>query len=232
MRSIALPRSPHRARRCDAQNRKAARVFIATLAAVVAAASPAFADDHSVSLFDGKTLKGWEGNEKIFRVENGAIVAGSLKERIKHNDFLCTTREFGDFELQLKCKLIGMGHNAGIQFRSARVANDFEVAGYQCDVGSEGGKLIWGALYDESRRRRFLAEVDQDAIRQALKPNDWNSIVIRCEGDRIRTWINGTPAVDYREADQNISKRGVIGLQIHSGMPAEAWYKDIRIQEL
>src|SRR5437899_11983574 len=69
-------------------------------------------------LFDGKTLAGWEGDEKVLRVEDGAIVAGSLKEKVAHNDFLASKEEFGDFELRLKAKLVGKGQNAGVQFRS------------------------------------------------------------------------------------------------------------------
>ena len=69
-------------------------------------------------LFDGQTLKGWEGDEKIFRVEEGAIVAGTLKEKIAHNEFLCTEKEFGNFELRLKFKVLGEGANAGVQFRT------------------------------------------------------------------------------------------------------------------
>jgi len=61
----------------------------------------------AVPLFDSKTLDGWEGNLKIFRVEDGAIVAGTLDNEIARNEFLCTTRTFGDFELRLKVKLLG-----------------------------------------------------------------------------------------------------------------------------
>jgi len=104
-------------------------------------------------LFDGRTLNGWEGNLEIFRVQDGAIVGGTLKQKIDHNWFLCTTKEYGDFELRLKCKLIGEGANAGIQFRTRRIPNHHEVIGYQADMGQQW----WGKLYDESRRRRVLA---------------------------------------------------------------------------
>src|SRR6187401_3560476 len=76
------------------------------------------------ALFDGKSLAGWEGAEKVFRVEEGAIVAGSKTERIAHNEFLASKEEFGDFELRLKAKLTGQGQNAGVQFRSQRIPND------------------------------------------------------------------------------------------------------------
>jgi hypothetical protein len=183
-------------------------------------------------LFDGKSLAGWEGDENVFRVQDGAIVAGSQKEKIPHNDFLCTKGEFGDFELRLQARLVGKGQNAGVQFRSKRIPNHFEVSGYQCDMGQMNGKPIWGWLYDESRRKKFLAEADADALAKAVKPGDWNDLVIRCEGPRVRIWVNGLQTVDYTETDDKVARRGVIGLQIHGGEPAEAAYRRIRIREL
>ncbi|MBX7258092.1 MAG: DUF1080 domain-containing protein, partial [Candidatus Hydrogenedentes bacterium] len=76
------------------------------------------------SLFDGKTFKGWEGNQEVFRIEDGSIVGGSLKSPVAHNDFLCTTERYSDFELTLKVRLLGSDPNAGIQIRSERIPND------------------------------------------------------------------------------------------------------------
>jgi hypothetical protein len=186
-----------------------------------------------VAMFDGKTLAGWEGDEKVFRVEEGAIVAGSKTERISHNEFLASKEEFGDFELRLKAKLTGKGQNAGVQFRSQRIENHFEMIGYQCDMGTIGqGTSIWGALYDESRRRKFLVEPDQEKLKAVLKPADWNGLVIRCEGPRVQIWVNGFQTVDYTEPDAQIAQRGRFGLQIHGGEAAEAGYKDIWVKRL
>lgn len=183
-------------------------------------------------LFDGKTLDGWEGNGDIFRVDNGAIVAGSLKKPIAHNEFLCTTKAYGDFELRLKARLVGEGKNAGVQFRSRRMPNHHEVIGYQCDMGLGFGRNIWGSLYDESRRRKFLAHGPGDAVAKAYRSDGWNDLVIRCSGARVQIWLNDVPTVDYTEQDAAIARKGIIGLQIHGGKPAEAYYKDIRIKEL
>ena len=182
-------------------------------------------------LFDGKTFAGWEGNLSMFRIVDGAIVAGNLKEAIPHNDFLCTKEKFEDFELRLKAKLIGDGDNAGIQFRSKRQADHHEVIGYQCDMGSAFDGKVWGALYDESRRRKMLAEPDQAQLLRVLKEGDWNQFVVRCEGKRIRIWLNDLLTVDYQEKE-DVATTGIIGLQIHGGKPAEAWYKDIQIKRL
>ena len=213
-----------------------AAVVIVTLCPVFQARSDAqikadaFADN-SKSLFDGKTMNGWEGNKKWFRVQDGAIVAGTLKERIPHNEFLCTKQRYQDFELRLEAKLIGEGKNAGVQFRSERIPDDTELIGYQADIGTMKGRSIWGALYDESRRRKFLVD-NADASTKATKNNDWNKIRVVCEGGHIQIFINETQTVDYKEADGDIPQDGIIGLQIHSGAPAECWYRNIRIRKL
>lgn len=185
-----------------------------------------------VSLFDGKSLEGWEGDAKTFRVEGGAIVAGSLKERVPHNDFLCTRREYGDFELRFEAKLMGEGNNAGVQFRSQRVPNHFEVKGYQADMGAFGKDNVWGGLYDESRRNKFLATPDQKKLADIFRPGEWNQLRIRCEGPRIQIWVNELQTVDYTEAEAGIPRSGIIGLQIHGGAPAEASYRKLAIREL
>ena len=188
----------------------------------------------AVALFDGKTFNGWEGNLEWFRIEDGAIVAGTMDKEIPHNEFLCTTREYSDFELRLKAKAIGEEVNAGIQFRSQRIPNDNEVSGYQADIGGESGQyaMVWGSLYDESRRNTMIAIADTQKLSKVLKPDGWNEYVIRCDGNRIQMWLNGLQTVDYTETDDSIPATGIIGLQIHGGPPTEAWYKDIMIEEL
>ncbi len=181
------------------------------------------------SLFDGKTFTGWEGNQDVFRIEDGAIVGGSLNAPVARNEFLCTKSPYEDFELRLKVRVRGEGANAGIQFRSQRIPNHHEVSGYQADVGSGW----WGKLYDESRRNRVLAEPKESVdLAEVVRPNDWNEYRIRCQGNRIQLWLNNVPTVDYTETDDQIPRRGVIGVQIHGGPPCEAWYRDIEIRTL
>lgn len=181
------------------------------------------------SLFDGKTLNGWEGNLAIFRIDSGAIVGGTLAAKVARNEFLCTTREYKDFEIRLGVKLLGGSFaNAGIQFRSKRVPDNHEVSGFQADMGTGW----WGALYDESRRNKILQGPERTKMKAVIKESDWNDYVIRADGPRVQLSINGVQTVDYVETDATMADRGVICLQIHGGPPSEAWYRDITITEL
>jgi 3-keto-disaccharide hydrolase len=206
------------------------KLCVLSLSVLLLIAGAATADDEAgfAPLFDGSSFDGWEGDLKVFRIQDGAIVAGSLEQRIARNEFLCTTEDFGDFELRLKFKVVGKGANAGVQFRSRRIPNHHEVKGYQADLGDGW----WGSLYDESRRNKILVSADKGVVKEVLKRDDWNDYTIRCQGPRIQLWINGAQTVDYTEPDDKIERSGLIGVQIHGGPPSEAWYKDIRVKKL
>jgi lysophospholipase L1-like esterase len=182
-------------------------------------------------LFDGTTFAGWNGDTKnTWRIEDGAIVAGSPTAAAPRNEFLATNRTFGDFELRFEYKIDGSKDlNAGVQFRTVRIPNHHEVIGYQADIGD----AYEGCLYDESRRNRVLVTPPKEAVAQALAKakNGWNEYVIRCEGRRIRLSINGVQTVDYTETDATIPQEGVIALQIHGTMVGTIRYRNIRIDE-
>lgn len=206
--------------------------LVLCLASGLCADDPKQLEEGFTWLFDSKSFAGWEGNLDFFRVENAAVVAGNLKSKIPNNEFLCTTKSYRNFDLRFEVKLQGDGNNAGVQFRSTRVPNNHEVSGYQCDVGGAWNRVVWGALYDESRRNKMLAEGPAEDVAKWLKKEDWNELRVLAEGKRIRIFLNGHQTVDYTENEKEIAAEGVIGLQIHSGPPSEAWYRAIRIREL
>jgi hypothetical protein len=206
--------------------------FALIVAALVVAS--AGAADRPVSLFDGKTFNGWDGDTReTWRIQDGCIVGGSLQKKIPRNEFLATRRSYGDFVLRVQFKLLGDARktfvNSGVQFRSTRMANSSEMIGYQADLGDPDW---WACLYDESRRNKVLARSDMTKLKPVLKRGEWNRYEIRAEGRRIRTYLNGVLGVDYTEKDEKIPQEGRIGLQIHGGGPAEVWFKDITIEEL
>jgi 3-keto-disaccharide hydrolase len=71
------------------------------------------------SMFDGETLKGWDGNTGIWHVENGAIVAESTCEKPTGTTYLIWQGgQPGDFEIKAELRGEGAGINSGIQYRS------------------------------------------------------------------------------------------------------------------
>lgn len=188
-------------------------------------------DQQEQSLFDGKTLKGWEGDMKVWRIADGVITAGSPEKKFPHNDFLVSEKLFENFDLRAKIRLLGSEGfvNSGLQFRSVRIPNNFEMKGYQADAG-EG---YWGSLYDESRRNKTLAKpIDPEAMNKAFHKEGWNDYRILAEGPHIQLWLNGVKTVDYTEPDPTIPQDGYLGLQIHGNGKTVVEFKDIYIEEL
>jgi hypothetical protein len=187
---------------------------------IVSAGEPGFRP-----LFNGKDLSGWDGDLSLWKVVDEAIVGDSAG--IKHNQFLVTTEEFGDFELKLEFRLKDGVGNSGVQFRTKRIPNSTEVSGYQADIGES----YWGCLYDESRRNKVLVKPPAE-FEKTLKKGDWNEYTIWAEGDHIVLKVNGVTTVDYVEPDAAIARQGIIALQVHSGGPLKVEFRKIRIKPL
>jgi len=205
----------------------AAILCLATLCCAVTSPLWLSAQEESgfVSLFDGQSLEGWEGDTSLWKVQGKTIVGDSAG--IPHNQFLATRKTYANFELRLEFRLEEGRGNSGVQFRSKRVADSSEVSGYQADIGEQ----YWGCLYDESRRNKILAKAPA-ALDDVLKKNDWNTYTIRAVGPRVTLAINGLTTVDYTEADADIAREGVIALQVHSGPPLRVAFRNIRLKEL
>jgi hypothetical protein len=183
--------------------------------------------DGFTPLFNGKDLAGWEGNVKLWKVEDEMIVGDSGPDGIQQNEFLATKEKYGDFELRLEFRLKdGMG-NTGVQFRSKREPDSTAVIGYQADLGEK----YWGCLYDEHRRNKILVQAPPE-LEKVLKKDGWNTYVIRAQGPHITLSINDLKTVDYTEPDEKIDREGIIALQVHSGKALRVEFRNIRIKEL
>lgn len=215
--------------------------------AVISLLVSAHAEDTFVPLFDGKTLTGWEQHSGTaeYRVENGAVVGKTVPDT--GNSFLCTTKKYGDFILELEFK-VDPTMNSGIQFRSDYYTKETEVEiagkkkkfpadrvhGYQFEI-DPSARAYTGGVYDEGRRGWLFDLKDNEAARKAFKQGDWNTARIECRGSSIKTFINGVPAADLTD---DMTKEGVIALQVHGvgkkteAIGKEVMWRNIRIQEL
>jgi putative membrane-bound dehydrogenase-like protein len=192
------------------------RSLIAYLQSPVQVAILATAEN-AKDLFNGKDLTGWDGDPKLWHVQNGEIVGKS--PGIKHNSFLHSQMTAGDFKLTIKVKLVPDKENSGVQFRSEALP-EYEVKGYQADVGAGW----WGKLYEEHGRGILSAKSGEAHV----KVDDWNTYEIVATGSRIRTYLNGQLCVDLD--DPPGARRGIFALQIHAGGPMEVRFKDLRLE--
>jgi len=179
-----------------------------------------------VPLFNGKDLTGWEGDAKLWIVDSGMLIGRS--PGIKYNDFLATTKTCGDFILRFQVRLVDGKGNSGVQFRSKRVPNSHEVAGYQADAAPGW----WGKLYDEARRGKVLAGPTDEVLKKALKPADWNDYEVQAVGNKITLTLNGVKTAEYTEEDKNIPRAGIFAVQIHGGGPMEVRFRNLRLKEI
>lgn len=186
-------------------------------------------DDGFAPLFNGKDLDGWQGDERLWRAEDGEIVGSTEGVTIKHNTFLSTEKTYGDFVLRVKVKL--RNHNSGVQFRGQQ-KDDYVVTGYQADMAEQ---KYFGMLYEEKGRGfmpywKALSPEEQAAVHAASKPGEWNAFEITCQGDHVKIVLNGKVTCDMEDPDG--AKRGVVAFQLHQGPEMEVRFKDIALKRL
>jgi hypothetical protein len=192
-------------------------------AALFSASVSSFAEEKT--LFNGKDLTGWKGNESLWSVEDGAIV-GTTKG-LTYNTFLIADGDYENFELKFKAKL--GANNSGVQFRSKVVdPAKFVLAGYQADIAPG----YWGLLYEE-KLRGMIDFTRQKEVKGVAKLGEWADYVIRADGPNITITCNGVETVRYVEKDAvQGAKTGLIGLQLHAGPAMKVYFKDLVLKKL
>jgi hypothetical protein len=188
--------------------------------------------DQKVELFNGKDLTGWtkRGGNGSYTVEDGEIVGRSAPNTT--NTFLCTDKEFGDFEMELDFKIDPKQNifNSGVQIRShARPeGNQERVYGYQVEIDTKKDRPWTGGIYFEGgskdekgkwiRPGGWLNDLTKnEAAQKERHLGNWNHLKIVAKGHRIQTWLNGVPAADYTDKDEKaFSPKGFIALQVHA----------------
>ncbi|HCC56827.1 MAG TPA: DUF1080 domain-containing protein [Solibacterales bacterium] len=202
------------------------------------------------SIFDGKTLGGWDCDPDFWRVENGSIVGETKVGHQPKQNIFCIWKggSPGDFELKLQYKLTG--GNSGIQYRSVEMpsVNKWVLKGYQADIDAE--QRFTGQVYEE-RGRGFVALRGQIAyipdgkkpgsigstgndaeLKGLIKTDDWNDMHIIARGNTLIQLINGRVMCVLVDDDKaNRKMDGEIGIQLHlttTGMKMET--RNIRIK--
>jgi hypothetical protein len=202
-------------------------------------------------IFDGKSLQGWEGDPKYWRVENGCLVGEVTPETIlKQNSFIIwrggVTR---NFELKAEYRVSARG-NSGINYRSVEITNSpWAMRGYQADIDGAGQ---WTGQNYEEKGRTFLAIRGQatrleegklpqiiaslgetNELASVIRKEDWNEYHLIASGNVLTHILNGrVVSVVIDEDAKNRSAEGLLGVQVHVGPPMKIEYRNFRLKQL
>jgi hypothetical protein len=208
------------------------------------------------SIFDGRTLNGWEGDPKYWRIEDGVMTGEITPETvIRSNTFIIWRGgTVADFELKVDYR-ISEGGNSGINYRSVVIpdtvtaTNRFAMRGYQCDIDAQN--RYTGNNYEE-KGRLFLAVRGQvtrvtgtakpvvlstigvnKELGAAIRTGDWNSAHLIARGNVLMHHVNGrlmTVVID--DDTRGRTMNGLLGVQVHVGPPMKVQYRNWRLKQL
>jgi Domain of Unknown Function (DUF1080) len=210
-------------------------------------------------IFDGTSLKNWDGDPTFWRVENGSIVGESTEANpVKENTFLIYRGgEPADFELKVEFRI--NASNSGVQYRSVHlkqgspsadstIQGKWVLKGYQADI--DFNNTFTGMLYEE-RGRQIVAlrgQVGQlnepqrgalgttgtaDELKQVIKVNDWNQFHVIARGGTLIHILNGrVTALLIDDEVKNRTMKGLLGFQIHVGPPMKVEFRNVVLKTL
>ena len=205
-----------------------------------------------VSMFDGKTLKGWEEmpatDQKAWSVKDGVIHGEGDKGR---GYLVYEKRDIADFEMKFSYRFPKAKGNSGVNLRARKdETGKRKFQGYHADLGHVGiGKQVLGAwdFHTPGRKehacfrgdRLVIDKDDQPTVTKiegaitadGIKKGGWNEVHLIVRGNHFKFFINGKPAAEFTEhlPEEKRLDKGMIQLQLHDpGMIVE--FKDLRIK--
>ena len=216
-------------------------------------------DTGFIPIFDGKTLDGWDGDPKYWRVEDGILVGEVTEDTIlQRNSFIIWRGgEPDDFELKVEYRVSGEG-NSGLSYRNIQLTDaPWSLSGYQADIDGRfhekrtPRQRYTGQMWEE-RGRRFLAllgeivQIDEtgqpvvigslgdwEDLEAAFREEDWNEYHVIARGNVMTHIINGrVTSVVIDDDAEGRRMKGLIGVQVHTGPPQKIEYRNFRLKNL
>ncbi len=208
-------------------------------------------------LLDQNSLEGWQvlGSMTDFSIKDG-VLKGHGHE-LKGSSYLCHEKEYGDFIFAFQMKFDHLKGNSGVMFR-AKLNGGKHPYGYQCEHDNKVKRSWTAGLFDQSRRgwlypfrinKKSKTPVTLDPAAAAaasefqkafteqgqriFKEDDWNTIIIKCKGNHVRTWLNGELRVNFHDTDpEHTTLKGIFGFQVHGGKSCDVRWRNIFVKEL
>lgn len=200
------------------------------------------------SIFNGKNLDGWEGDPKLWSVQDGSITGVTTDaEPLAYNKFIIWRGgAVKNFELRATFRLIGKS-NSGIQYRSKEAPDmgEYVVVGYQADIHPSPANNAM--LYDEKGRgilanhgqKMFIGAKGEKMLAGSTGPvqevnlEEWNELTIIARGNHLIHKLNGKTTIDLIDHDEkDRDLEGILAFQVHRGPAMRAQFKNIRLKTL
>src|SRR5579885_307589 len=218
-------------------------------------------DKGFVSIFDGKTLKGWHVSARSghsskskhksggrWVVEDGAIVGS--QDVPGNGGLIITDKAYGDFEVVLEMKN-DFGPDSGLFLRSTEDGKayqamiDYHANGNLMGVYGEGIGGFGARNFDfldspekiKKHECKFALPVSPEKWPEIWKHGEWNELRARITGNppKITTWIKGVKFMEWSDDKKHLGDRGGIALQVHGGgdyTKQFVRYRNIRVKEI
>ena len=175
------------------------------------------------SLFDGKTLNGWEvlpaESASHWKVEDGTLI-GENPDSV--GSMLWTKQIYRNYELELEYITLTEDYDTGVFPRGD---------GTQVQIGiSRSLKRDMTACIYAPKDKQGAYPGQTDKVDEFHKVGEWNHLRIVVTGKRIQTFLNDEPFVDYESI--TINEEGPIGLQLHPNVHMKVQFRNIRIREM
>jgi hypothetical protein len=196
------------------------RLLLGVVVAGTALNAPSLtAQGHHVKLFDGATLKGWNGNPAFWSVAGGAIHGVTDKTP---GELILTDGDYADFRLILKSRLVSESNHLGMCFWGERRA-DWRYG--ECILVIPPNHGMWDYHPGKGSPPR------ETLPHPTFDPHVWHEteILASMKTGIVRVAVNGVEVTRYKDEDPSRLKKGPIGLQIHSGASVVE-YKDIEVE--
>ena len=227
-------------------------MILGLLGAVSRAASAADDEDGFQPIFNGKDLDGWDGDPRIWSVQDGAITGEATADNLPKDDTFCVWKQgtLDDFVLRMEIKIEGKGPNSGVQYRSTEFER-WRVGGYQADWDKFGAYV--GTLYEQPTDKpgrgslakagtKVVIDADgkknvtkfgvlEDMIADDFDGDGWNKLEIIAHGNHLIHNVNGKLFMDC--VDNQVDKRalsGILAVQVHGGRVMKVQFKNIRLK--
>lgn len=237
------------------------KISVACLLLLFGLTAPAFAqppaETEMVTIFNGKNLDGWDGDPRLWTVQDGVIRGETTADNKTNGNTFIIWKDgvLKDFELRLSFRCNNK-NNSGIQYRSKHITdgnpkNEWVVRGYQHEIRNEvdfpnTSGFIYGeglnrgriclvgekAVIEDGEKKVVETLIDQAGFKELFRLDDWNDVIIIARGNHIQHYLNGKLILDFTDAPELALTRGILALQLHAGAPMWAEYKNIRIKQL